>query len=211
MNGIFVAFEGPEGAGKTTQVRMLARRLEAMGRPAVVVREPGGTPLAEAVRDLLLHAPHDIAPNAEALLFQVARADLVARVIRPALAQGRTVIADRFELSTRCYQVAGRGLDEAGVAAAIALATDGLAPDIYLVLDVDPALGRRRQQAEGKGPDRIERADTGFHDRVARAFRNTAGPSIVHLNAEQAPEALHAAVWRGLAERFPQGFPAQAG
>lgn len=207
MSGAFIAFDGPDGAGKTTQVRMLARRLEGLGRPAVVVREPGGTPLAEDVRNLLLHAPHDIAPNAEALLFQVARADLVARVIRPALEQGRTVLADRFELSTRCYQVAGRGLAEAGVAAAIALATGGLAPHLYLVLDVAADEGRRRQQAEGKGPDRLERADTGFHDRVAQAFRNAAGPSILHLNAEQTPEAIHAEAWRALSERFPEAFP----
>lgn len=206
-SGLFLAFDGPDGAGKTTQVRMLARRLEALGRPPVVVREPGGTPLAEDVRNLLLHAPHDITPNAEALLFQVARADLVARVIRPALEQGRTVLADRFELSTRCYQVAGRGLAAAGVMAAIALATDGLLPDLYLVLDIDADRGRRRQQAEGKGPDRLERADAGFHDRVARAFREAAGPSILHLNAEQSPEAVHAAAWTALAGRFPQVFP----
>lgn len=210
-DGVFLVFEGTEGAGKTTQVRLLADRLRALGAPPVVVREPGGTPLAEDVRTLLLHAPHDIPPNAEALLFQVARADLVARVIQPALDGGRVVIGDRFELSTRAYQVAGWGLHAAAVEAAIRLATAGLAPDIYLVLDVDPAVGRQRMSAEGKAPDRIERADAAYHDRVARAFRNAEGPNIVHVNAAQAPEAVHAAVWRELAAKFPRRFPPQVG
>jgi len=205
--GRFVAFEGVEGAGKSTQVRLLAERLAAAGQAPVVVREPGGTPLAEEVRALLLHAAHDIAPTAEALLFQVARADLVARVIRPALAAGRVVIADRFALSTLCYQVAGRGLDAARVEAAVELATGGLVPDIYIVLDVAPAVGRERQQTQGKGPDRIERADRAFHDTVARAFRAAAGPNIVHVSADQAPEAVHADVWRALEGRW-QRVPA---
>jgi dTMP kinase len=209
--GVFIAFDGTEGAGKSTQVRMLADRLRAMGQPPVVVREPGGTPLAEDVRTLLLHAPHDIPANAEALLFQVARADLVARVVRPALEGGRVVLADRFDLATRAYQIAGRGLHPAAVEAAIRLATGGLAPDLYLVLDVDPAVGRQRMSAEGKGADRIERADAAFHDRVARAFREAAGPSILHLNADQTPEALHAEVWRALSGRFPRTFPPQVG
>ncbi len=207
MTGIFVAFEGTEGSGKTTQIRLLVERLGAAGVEPLVVREPGGTPLAEDVRNLVLHAPRDIPPAAEALLFQVARADLVQRVIRPAIALGRIVIADRFEISTRCYQVAGRGLPAADVAAAIRLATGGLQPDIYLVLDADAAIGRRRQAAEGKAPDRIEQADKDFHDRVAQAFRKAAGPNIVHLQADQSQDALHQEIWRTLAARssvFPR-------
>ncbi len=204
--GLFIAFEGTEGSGKTTQIRLLVERLCKAGVEPLVVREPGGTPLAEDVRNLVLHAPRDIPPAAEALLFQVARADLVERVIRPALAAGKTVIADRFELSTRCYQVAGRGLPANEVEAAIRLATGGLAPDIYLVLDADAAVGRRRQAAEGKSRDRIEAADRGFHDRVARAFREVAGPGIVHLNADQPQDVLHTEIWRALAGRFP-AFP----
>lgn len=203
---MFIAFEGPEGSGKTTQILLLVERLRQAGVEPLVVREPGGTPLAEDMRNLVLHAPRDIPPAAEALLFQVARADLVERVIRPALAAGRIVIADRFELSTRCYQVAGRGLDAADVAAAIRLATAGLVPDIYLVLDAAAALGRRRQAAEGKRPDRIEQADPAFHDRVAQAFRGASGPTIVHLQADQPRDALHADIWRVLAGRFP-AFP----
>ena len=205
-SGTFVALEGVEGAGKTTQLRLLAEWLGSGGVDPVLVREPGGTPLAEDVRSLLLHAAHDVSPNAEALLFQVARADLVARVIRPALAAGQVVLADRFELSTRCYQVAGRGLDAAQVGSAIALATGGLAPDAYLVLDLDPAAGRSRQSAEGKGPDRIERADAAFHERVAEAFRQASGPTIEHLSAAQEPGALHAEIRGILIRRFPAAF-----
>ena len=200
--GIFIAFEGTEGSGKTTQVRLLVERLAAAGHEPVVVREPGGTPLAEDVRTLVLHAPRDIPPAAEALLFQVARADLVTRVIRPALAAGRIVVADRFELSTRCYQVAGRGLPAAEVEAAIRLATGGLAPDIYLVLDADADLGRQRQAGQDKPWDRIEQADKGFHDRVAQAFRKAGGPNIVHLKADQSQDSLHAEVWQALAGRI---------
>lgn len=202
ISGFFVALEGVEGSGKSTQVRLLAERLKTAGRDPVVVREPGGTPLAEEIRTIVLHMPHDVPPTAEALLFQVARADLVARVIRPALAQGRVVIADRFELSTRCYQIDGRGLEAKLVESAIALATGGLVPDLYVVLDLDAAPGQARMAAQGKTLDRMERADRGFHDRVARAFRNSSGPNIVHLSADQAPEAVHAALWRAVAGRF---------
>ena len=202
MPGHFIALEGIEGAGKSSQIARLAERLRARGHDPLLVREPGGTPLAEAARDLVLHG-HDMAPAAELFLYLVARADLVARVIRPALAAGRVVLADRFELSTRAYQSGGRGLPEAEVTAAIALATGGLAPDLYLVLDLPVEVGRERQAAQGKAPDRIERAETAFHARVAAAFRGAAGPTVAHLSAAGTADETHAAIWAEVARRFP--------
>ena len=163
--GLFVAFEGIEGSGKSTQVALLAERLRARGQAPLLVREPGGTELGEETRRLVLHGAADVSPAAELFLYLVARAELVARVIRPALEAGRVVIADRYELSSRAYQAAGRGLPEARVRSAIALATGGLAPDLYVVLDVPVRAGRSRQAAQGKRPDRIERADEAFHRR----------------------------------------------
>ncbi len=132
----FVVVEGPEGAGKSTLVRWLGATLRAEGRDVLTVREPGGTPLAEAARKLALKSRHDRAFGAELFLFLAARADLVERVIRPALESGQVVIADRFGLSTLAYQVAGRGLPHADVEAALRVATGGLSPDLTLILDV---------------------------------------------------------------------------
>ncbi len=202
--GVFLALEGVEGAGKTTQAARLADRLRAAGHDVLLVREPGGTPFAEECRRLLLHAPHDLTAPSELFLFQAARADLTARVIRPALEAGRIVIADRFELSTRAYQTGGRGLPADAVATAIALATSGLQPDLYLVLDLPVAAGRSRQAAEGKGADRLEREAEAFHERVAAAFRDAAGANVVHVPAEGSPDAVFDAIWRTVTARLPQ-------
>jgi dTMP kinase len=204
VEGRFIAFEGVEGAGKSTQVARLAERLRVRGIDPLLVREPGGTPLAEAARDLVLHGKEELPAAAELFLYLVARADLVQRVIRPALASGKTVIADRFELSTRAYQVAGRGLPADEVAASIRLATGGLAPDVYIVLDLDFEEGRRRQAAQKKAPDRVERADAAFHGRVAAAFKNVTDPRAVRIDAGASADAVHASIWRALAERFPE-------
>ena len=202
MTGYFIALEGIEGAGKSTQIARLAERLRAHGHDPLLVREPGGTPLAEAARDLVLHG-HDMAPAAELFLYLVARADLVARVIRPALAAGRVVLADRFELSTRAYQAAGRGLPDVQVTGAIALATGGLMPDLYIVLDLPVTVGRERQTAQGKAPDRIERAETAFHARVAESFRRASAANVTHVSAAGTPEEAHEAIWAEIARRFP--------
>jgi dTMP kinase len=206
MPGYFIALEGIEGAGKSTQIARLAGRLRAQGHDPLLVREPGGTPLAEAARDLVLHG-HDMAPAAELFLYLVARADLVARVIRPALAAGRVVLADRFELSTRAYQVGGRGLPEAQVTGAIALSTGGLMPDLYIVLDLAVDVGRERQVAQGKSPDRIERAEASFHARVAETFRGASGPNVTHLPAAGTAEQIHEAIWAEVTRRFPALAP----
>src|SRR3989440_11466917 len=164
-SGVFVVVEGPEGAGKSTLVRALATRLLAEGRDVVTVREPGGTPVAEAARKVALKFPHDMAPAAELFLFLTARADLVHRIIRPALDAGDVVVADRFDLSTMAYQVAGGGLPAEEVTQAIRLATGGLVPDVTLVLDIPVDVGRARQRAAHKVQDRFERQDDAFHRR----------------------------------------------
>lgn len=193
--GTFVVVEGPEGAGKSTLVRWLAGQLRAEGQKVLAVREPGGTPLAEAARKLALKSRHERAFGAELFLFLAARADLVERVIRPALADGQIVIADRFGLSTIAYQVAGRGLPRADVESALRVATGGLTPDLTLVLDVPVSVGRERQRTAGKVKDRIEREDDTFHTRVREAYRSASGPGIVHIDASQSKKAVQEAAW----------------
>jgi dTMP kinase len=193
--GLFVVVEGPEGAGKSTLVRALAERMAGAGREPVVVREPGGTPLAESVRRALLEADHHVAPVAELFLFLAARADLTAEVLRPELDRGRVVLADRFTLSTEVYQVVGRGLDGGLVAAGNAAATGGLAPDLTLVLDLPPGVGRERQEAAGKALDRLDREAGEFHDRICRAYVAVSGPGIVHLDGTWTAERLLEAAW----------------
>lgn len=195
----FVVVEGPEGAGKSTLVRWLGTALRAEGRDVISVREPGGTPVAEAARKLALKSRHEMAYAAELFLILAARADLVERVIRPALESGQIVVADRFGLSTMAYQVAGRGLPAADVEAALRIATGGLTPDLTLVLDVPVAVGRERQRAAGKVRDRFEREEDEFHGRVREAYRTAIGPGIVHIDASQPKKAVQEAAWREVA------------
>jgi dTMP kinase len=192
----FIVVEGPEGAGKSTLTRSLTSRLLAEGRRVLPVRQPGGTPIAEAARKLALKSKHEITPAAELFLFLAARADLVDRVVRPALEDGQVVLADRYDLSTLAYQVAGRGLPRPEVEAALRLATGGLIPDLTLVLDVPVAVGRERQRRAQKEQDRIEVQDDAFHERVRVAYHTAAGPGIVHIDASQPKQAVQDAAWR---------------
>lgn len=201
--GLFVVIEGPEGSGKSTLIRALAERMTAAGQQPVVVREPGGTPLAESVRRALLEADHQVAPAAELFLFLAARADLTAQVLRPALESGKVVLADRFTLSTEVYQVVGRGLDPALVATGNAAATGGVAPDITLILDIPPGVGRRRQDAAGKTLDRLDRESSDFHDRICRAYVGVTGPGIVHLDGTGSPGQLLEAAWTAVQRARP--------
>lgn len=181
-----IVFEGPEGAGKTTQLRMLAEYLAAAGDRVVAVREPGGTPLGDEIRRLLLEPASDVVPRAEALLFMASRAQLVEREIAPALALGAVVLVDRFFLSTYAYQVAGRGLAHPEIDAANRLATAGLRPDLTLLLVLDPGEGLSR--AAQRGPnDRMEQADAAFHRRVALAFAEFATPAWQRAHPEAGP------------------------
>lgn len=196
---MFIVVEGPEGAGKSTLVKWLTARLAAIGHRVVAVREPGGTPLAEAARELALRTHGELSPAAELFLILAARSDLVDRVIRPALANGDIVLADRYGLSTIAYQVAGRGLPRQDVVTAHGLATGGLEPDLTLVLDVPVAVGRARQQADGKGQDRFEREDDAFHERVRNAYAQAADAGVVHLDASYPMEIVQEAAWRHVA------------
>ena len=195
MMGRFFVVDGPDGVGKTTLVQRLAARLRALGRDVLEVREPGGTPIAEAARAAVLDPQLDATPLAELFLILAARADLVARVIRPALEAGKIVIADRYDLSTWAYQVEGRNLPANEVLAANRLATGGLAPDLTLVLDAPVAVLRRRLAALGKTPDRMESAGHDVRERIARAFREARGAGIVHLDAVGPADEVEAAAW----------------
>jgi dTMP kinase len=218
--GGLIVFEGAEGAGKTTQIRILAERLATAGIPGISVREPGGTPVGDEIRQILLHADQEITPATEALLFMASRAELVARKIRPALEGGKVVLVDRFFLSTYAYQIVGRGLAEAEVRAANRLATGGLVPDLTLLLDVPATHGLERADARGKR-DRIERSGDDFHAEVGDAFRQFADPAWQHSHPECGPIKLiagtgdeatvHSRVVSALTAAFAQPFAALAG
>ena len=187
--GRLIVFEGPEGAGKSTQIRLIAERLAAAGVACVAMREPGGTPTGDAIRAILLDSDHEITAATEALLFMASRAELVAREIRPALERGAVVLLDRFFLSTYAYQVVGRGLPEEEVRAANALATGRLVPDLTLLLDVPASEGLDRADVRGKR-DRMERSGVEFHERVGNAFRTFIESSWQHSHPECGPIKL---------------------
>lgn len=213
--GRLIVFEGPEGAGKTTQLRLLSSALDKAGRRFITLREPGGTPLGDSIRALLLDTVHEMTPEAEALLFMASRAEIVRLKVDPALADGVIVLMDRFFLSTYAYQIAGRGLDENQIRQANAIATGGLVPDLTIVIDVPPSHGLARATAR-RGPDRMERSGEDFHSRVAGAFSLFAtndwqrahpecGP-IVRIDGAGAPSDVHARIAGALAQNLPTEF-----
>ena len=174
MSGLFITLEGPEGAGKTTNREFLAERLRAAGRETLLTREPGGTPLAESIRGLLLDPGHEpAAAETELLLMFAARAQHVREVIRPALERGAWVLCDRFTDSSYAYQGGGRGLDTSLIEA-LERAVVGLRPGLTFLLDLDVATGRERTRGRDLVPDRIERERDGFFERVRAAFRERA-------------------------------------
>jgi len=167
--GVLVTFEGGEGSGKSTQLSVLAARLERVGVAFRVLREPGGTRAGEAVREILLDPGHSgLDAVAELLLYEASRAQLVAEVIEPALAAGEVVLLDRFYDSTTAYQGYARGLDLDHVRELNMVATAGRTPDLTLLFDIDPAEGLRR--ATATGADRLEAEDLAFHERVRAGF-----------------------------------------
>lgn len=189
--GFFMTFEGGEGAGKSTQVALLAAALREAGHDVVVTREPGGTALAEAIRGLLLNANEPPEAMTQALLFAAARHDHVTRVIRPAMREGKIVLCDRFTDSTRAYQ--GDKVAEDALEATILLGTTGLVPDLTLLLDVAPSAGLARARQRGAAGDAFERADLDFHERVRARFLALARQEpdrIVVLDASQTAEDL---------------------
>lgn len=210
MKGCFVVVEGPDGVGKTTLASRLSGRLRSSGVEVLEVREPGGTPIAESARKIVLDPGLDATPLAELFLILAARADLVARVIRPALEAGGIVMCDRYELSTWAYQVEGRRLPEESVLAANGLATGGLSPDLTLVLDAPDTVLSERMAMNGKALDRIESADDEFRARIVHAFRNARGAGIVHVDASGSPDAVESAAWDALRERLEERTPLTA-
>lgn len=206
--GRFIAFEGGEGAGKSTQGRMLAEALRARGLGVVMTREPGGTPGAEAIRDLLLRPPGEggWTPQAEALLFAAARADHVAHLIRPALARGEWVICDRFVDSSRAYQGGAGGLGDEAVTALHAFGSDGLRPDRVILLEGEEAALAQRLAARGEAADAIENRSAAYHRAVAAAFRRLAEDDpqgFARIDALGSPEDVHARVLAALADLLP--------
>lgn len=200
----FVVFEGGEGAGKSTLLRAVAQTLVAAGRDVLATREPGATPVGERLRVLLLDpAVSGVDPRAEALLYAADRADHVARVVRPALAAGRTVLCDRYVDSSIAYQGAARGLGLDAVARLSAWGTGGLVPDLTVLLDVDPVLGlTRAAQRSGESPDRLEAEPGEFHRTVRRCFLDLAAAAperYLVLDAARPADDLLAAVSTRLA------------
>lgn len=212
--GRFVVLEGPDGVGKSTQVALLAAWLEASGVPHHVVREPGGTPLGEAIREIVLTRPDlSVGPASELLLMLAARAALVREVIRPALEAGNVVVGDRFALSTLAYQGHARGLEPERVRAAIDFATGGLRPDLCLVLDLplDEAAGRRRRGSAR--PDRIESEGEAFRRKVREAYLalSETEPGVELIDARGTPAEVHARIRGLIAARLPTFVPTDSG
>jgi len=210
VSGLFVTFEGGEGSGKSTQVARLAARLRARGLEPVRTREPGGTPLAEGIRDLLLDPARRCGPMSEALLMEAARADVVAHVIRPALAAGRVVLCDRYDDSTLAYQGGGRGLDAGLLATLNRAATGGLVPDLTLLYDVPPAVGLARRESAAGDTNRLDREPSEFHARVRRRYLELAAAAPerwVVLDGATAPDELERLGWAALAARLERRAP----
>ena len=192
-DGLFIAFEGGDGAGKSTQVRLLAQALRACGRDVVVTRQPGGTELGAAIRDLVLHGDH-VSPRAEALLFAADKAHHVDQLVRPALDRGEVVITDRYTDSSVAYQGAGRDLGAAEVHDLQMWAVDALVPALTVVVDVTAAEGRRRR---GDTHDRLESEEDPFHDAIRQHFLSMAAghpERYLVVDGTEPPERLHDAV-----------------
>jgi len=198
---VFIAFEGIEGAGKTTQARELYKKLRLQGFPCLLVHEPGDTPLGEKLRRLL--KKQDMGPEAELFLFAAARAELVGRVILPALRQGQVVIADRFSPSTLAYQCYGRGLDPRQVEPVEFLATGGLRPDLVVLLDLPPEEGLGRK--EGRSYDRFQSEALDFHRRVREGYLRLAEAEPERwlvLDARLPRREIKRTVWVKIAPRL---------
>jgi dTMP kinase len=206
-HGRFITLEGPDGAGKTSQAEAIRQELADRGIPAVVVREPGGTPAGEAIRGILLDpGAGPISPHADALLFNAARAELVARVIRPALARGEVVLSARFADSTLTYQGFGEGLPLDALRLIQRFATDDLTPDLTVLLDLPVEVGLARKS--GAEVTRFEEGfDVEFHRRVRDGFLALAAAEpgrFVVIDARASAGAVTAAVLRAIDERLPE-------
>ncbi len=209
MRGLLITFEGPEGSGKTTMARWLSGLLREKGYRVLFTREPGGTPVGEAIRELLhAHEHADMSARAEALLFCAARAQLVERVIRPFLTEGGIVISDRYADSTLAYQGYGRGLDLEELRRLNRFATGGLEPDLTFLLDIAVEQGLARRRVSGDAWTRLDALELSFHQRVREGYRAMAAAEPtrwVVIDASQPIEAVQAAILSHLRERL--GLP----
>ena len=211
MKGLFITFEGTEGCGKSTQIKLLAEHLKAIGHRVRLLREPGGTPIGEEIRHTLKHSEHNHAMTAEAelLLMNASRAQLVREVIRPALAAGEIILCDRFYDSTIAYQGYGRQLDLQMVQTIIDVAVGDTRPDLTLLLQVPPAIStqrlRDRQAHTPAVRDRIEEADQTFFARVARGYEAIAAAApkrICKIYASGNVQTIAGEIWKVVAPRL---------
>ncbi|HET7799498.1 MAG TPA: dTMP kinase [Humibacillus xanthopallidus] len=208
--GLFVCFEGGDGAGKSTQVRLLTEVLEGRGREVVVTRQPGGTPLGTQIRQLVLHGDH-VSARAEALLFAADKAHHVDQLIAPALAAGKVVITDRYTDSSIAYQGAGRDLGADEIRALQHWAVGGVLPDLTIVLDVSPEVGRARR---GDVHDRLESEADAFHAAVRRGFLDLAAQDpgrYLVVDASLPVEQIHARVLAAVEQVEATQRPTAAG
>lgn len=203
----FITFEGSEGCGKSTQVTRLAARLKKMGVPVVLTREPGGTAIGESIRELLQFAPEsaNMTPEAEVLLFEASRAQLVHEVIRPAVAGGHCIIADRYFDSTTVYQGAARKLNSQIVAQINDFVVGDCVPDVTFVLDVDLQTARNRMRGPRR-PDRMEQETDQFYEGVRAGYLKLAKAEpkrIILIDGSRSPDEIEQEIWEIVTGRFP--------
>lgn len=202
---MFITFEGPEGSGKTTQIRLFAEFLRARGYDVLTTREPGGTEISDQIRAVLVNLRNTaMHPRTEILLFQAARAQLVEQVIRPALSRGTLVLSDRYADSTLAYQGYGHGYPLEELRRLIDFATGGLVPDLTFLLDVNPAQGLERKQREGEW-NRLDAYDLGFHQRVRAGYLEMARAEPhrwVVVDATQSIEVIQSDIRRCFEQRL---------
>lgn len=201
---MFISMEGPEGSGKSTQIKLLAEYFFERGYQVITTREPGGTPIGDQIRDVLHDTANTVmSPTAEVLLYSASRAQLVAEIIRPALATGLVVLCDRYADSTMAYQGFGRGLDREMLAALTVVATGGLVPDLTILLDLDVVRGLARRRDEGEEMNRLDLEAVGFHERVRQGYHALAAADParwVRIDADRPVSVVQAGIRQVVSE-----------
>jgi dTMP kinase len=204
---LFIVFEGIDGSGTTTQCQLLAEKIKNLGLPVIRTREPGGTPLAESIRDLVLDPnATGLTAVAELLLYAASRVQHVNEKIKPALEQGIHVVCDRFTASTWAYQGYGRSLDLDLIEKITKIAEAGCEPDLTIYLRVSLEVAKERRIRRGQNPDRVEMEEEGFQRRVAAGYEQVAqmgGSRVLVLDGGRRPEEVACEVWQGLLQRWP--------